>query len=153
MNLPVGSHVDAWAYYEFGTRSFRDDIRALVLDYLDQAPDGSAVSAKLREQATSSAFPVIPIPLERVTLESKPIYPHHVRDMTRLGLTVQLDKDAEAFTYLGYFPELMAKIGDRVAREIAADLIDRIFFSSAFDEAIAEVGALADRIDALSPDR
>lgn len=135
MNRAQISH-DAWTYYEFGARSFHDDIRALILDQLDQTPDRDAISTELREQASAVPLPFIPISLERVTLESEPIDTHSVCRMPSLGLYVQLDQQDKAIAHLRHYPELMTKIRDRVARQIALDLCLGVFSGSYSDGAI-----------------
>lgn len=138
---------DAWTYHQFGARSFEEDIRAIIIDDLDQSPYRDAVSTHLREQASARPLPFLPISLERVTLETEPIDPYSVSVMPGLGLRVELDEHDQTLAHLRCFPELLAKVRDRVAQAVAADLVDGVFGGGYADGTIPVSRALTEILD------
>jgi hypothetical protein len=153
VNLSAGRDTDAWTYYEFGTRSFRDQIRALVLDDLDQATDSDAIDSELREQTTSRALPFVPIPPHAVPSRPKTIDAEGIRYVPLFLLSVDLQEQAIAVAYFRQRPQLLAKIRDRLAREIAYQFTSAFFGTVTRINRVPTATKLAQAVKAMRPDR
>lgn len=149
----VRTHTDAWTYYEFGARSFRDQIRAAVIDQLDQSSDGDAVALELSKETASSALPVITVGPHRISLTTESDDAQSICDMTRILFARYGNEDAVAVTYISEHPKLLAKLRD-IFTALLADRISYRFFHAVEREArIPTAAEIAQGIYPPSPDR
>lgn len=149
----VRTHTDAWTYYEFGAWSFHDQIGAAIIYQLDQSPDRDAVLPKLGEQATGSAFPIIAVGPRGVEPTAETVDAQSLRDEACLLFARYGNQDAVAVTYLSERSQLLAKLRNIFAREMAAHIIDAVLDRSDLLQRIPPSTSLGEIRQATGPDR
>lgn len=151
--MAVEAKTHAWTYYGFGARSFEHDIRALILDELDQARDPSVLRTVMREELEAGRHPLVTILPEEIPLEPQRSDAVRIGRMARLLVPIDLQHHGEALLYLGERPELLAKIRDRMAQQIAAGILETVLARQGIGGRIDAMSTAGEILEACGPYR
>ncbi len=152
MNRPEIGH-DAWTYHQFGARSFEDQIRAFVIDQLDQSSDRLTVRAQLRQQSAGSAFPIIAIPRAKNQLLPEPVDSERIGGVASFVGQVKLQEYPISVRDTAEDAEALAKIVDRLGRRVALDLAFAFLHGRSMHSVFPTLTEMTQAIEALGPDR